>query len=375
MIVELHPDELFDKEITGELSPAERARLDAHLKGCTSCRFEHDVRADFFSEALSEHQLASLAGVVSLAALGDGGVSKSSREALPAAEISCSEPRLFPRARASRRKRAALSAVAGLAVATAALTGWTRVMASLHPQPTPTTQAPLAPAFTSRPAAGVGIASSGAAAAFAVEAPSSAMSPLVTGMAPTPAVPARTDPTPDRTQRTVPGPRFPGVLASAGEATGDAPIETIAAPFPAVARHVREPAPVDLRPRASTSAADLFARAGQARQSHNYDRALDLYRELGAKYPGSREAEVGHAIVAQILLDRGDATGALGHFDNYLSQEGPLSEDALVGRARALARLGKRGEEASAWTALLAAYPHSVHATRARAQLAVLGTP
>src|SRR5450432_1730530 len=44
---ELHADDLLDKEARGELSPAERSRLDRHVEACSVCRFERQVRDDF----------------------------------------------------------------------------------------------------------------------------------------------------------------------------------------------------------------------------------------------------------------------------------------------------------------------------------------
>jgi len=123
-----------------------------------------------------------------------------------------------------------------------------------------------------------------------------------------------------------------------------------------------------------SSAAAIFSDAGDARRRGAYDEAIRLYGDLTQRYPHSTEALNAHAIVARILLDRGDASGALGHFDAYLaSGAGSLREEALVGRALALERLGRSSDEAAAWNALLDAYPQSVHAARARARMAALG--
>jgi TolA-binding protein len=262
-----------------------------------------------------------------------------------------------------------LAAFAGFAVATATLTGWSRMMGSLRPRPTLTPPAPPALALTSSPAATFDSIS----ASFTVDAPADVAPPVVVAEAPAAVVRTVSGPVREGSQPLAASPRSVGGPRSAGEATAQTAIRAVATSPSPVAEDGRNVAPVETHPRAAASAADLFARAGEARRSRDYDGALGLYRELVAKYPGSREAAVGQAIVAQLLLDRGDAAGALGHFDEYLSQGGPLGEDALVGRALALARLGKRQEEASAWTALLASYPRSVHAARARAQLAAVG--
>ena len=76
------------------------------------------------------------------------------------------------------------------------------------------------------------------------------------------------------------------------------------------------------------------------------------------------------AIVGRLLLDRGDPAGALARFDSYLAAGGgDLGEEAMVGRATALDRLGKTDEATGAWSALVAAFPVSPYAARARARL------
>lgn len=67
-VVDLHPEELLDKDARGALSEEERALLQAHLARCETCRFEQAVRADFALErseglGLSAHRLALLVDV------------------------------------------------------------------------------------------------------------------------------------------------------------------------------------------------------------------------------------------------------------------------------------------------------------------------
>jgi hypothetical protein len=49
-VVDLHPEDLLDKEIRGELTDGERVRLETHLSKCHVCRLEHDARALFTAE-------------------------------------------------------------------------------------------------------------------------------------------------------------------------------------------------------------------------------------------------------------------------------------------------------------------------------------
>jgi hypothetical protein len=76
-----------------------------------------------------------------------------------------------------------------------------------------------------------------------------------------------------------------------------------------------------------------------------------------------------------------DPAAALAQFDAYLHQAryDTLREEALVGRGMALQQLGRARadsatatEERRAWEALLAAYPRSTFAARARARLEAL---
>jgi TolA-binding protein len=127
---------------------------------------------------------------------------------------------------------------------------------------------------------------------------------------------------------------------------------------------------------APATAADLFSSANLARREGRDAQAVRLYRDLETRYPRSEEASVAHAALGRLLLDRqGDAAGALVEFDRYLAR-GPsadLREEALMGRALALGRLGRAEEERRAWQALLAERPSSIYAERARRRLQQLG--
>ena len=85
---------------------------------------------------------------------------------------------------------------------------------------------------------------------------------------------------------------------------------------------------------------------------------------------GGREAQVSRMMVARMLLERGDAAGALPGFDAYLRVgSGELREDALAGRATALDRLGRDDEGRAAWRTLLDQYPNTAYGAHARSRV------
>ena len=123
------------------------------------------------------------------------------------------------------------------------------------------------------------------------------------------------------------------------------------------------------------SAAELFATANAARRDHETSAAVRAYRELLRGHPQSPEAKVARVALGRLLLDRvGDARGALRELDAYLAdrEHGSLREDALIGRALALGRLGRSREERDAWSRLLEEFPRSASAERARARISAL---
>ncbi len=128
--------------------------------------------------------------------------------------------------------------------------------------------------------------------------------------------------------------------------------------------------------RATTTggAQELFARANQLRRSGRDSEAMALYRELQHAFPDSREAKISQATLARLLLEHGQASEALSGFDSYLKSgdTAAMTEDALVGRAMALMKLQQRDQERATWQELLARFPNSIHASRARARLGEL---
>jgi TolA-binding protein len=98
---------------------------------------------------------------------------------------------------------------------------------------------------------------------------------------------------------------------------------------------------------------------------------MSLYGELQSRYPGSAEAEISYVSLGRVLLEQGQASSALAQFDRYLSRRpgGPLAQEALFGKASALARLGRLEEERRTWETLLARFPNSMYRDRAHERL------
>lgn len=123
------------------------------------------------------------------------------------------------------------------------------------------------------------------------------------------------------------------------------------------------------------SSSELFSRANQARRDGKVTEAARLYRALQERFSGTSEELVSRVTLGRLLLDRlGDSRGALVQFNSYLASPGggALREEAMVGRALALGRMGRRAEERAAWRALLDTWPKSTHGKRAQARLAEL---
>jgi TolA-binding protein len=122
------------------------------------------------------------------------------------------------------------------------------------------------------------------------------------------------------------------------------------------------------------TADELFAEANRARRAGDVPLALRRYAELRRAYPGSREELTSRVVVGDLLLAEGPTRDALASFDSYLaaSPKGTLAEEALVGRASALMRLGRRDDERDAWNRLLREHPDSVQGARARSRLSEL---
>jgi tetratricopeptide (TPR) repeat protein len=119
----------------------------------------------------------------------------------------------------------------------------------------------------------------------------------------------------------------------------------------------------------------LFARANAQRTAGSYERALSSYAQLTLAFPETRSGLAAHISRADLLLRRvGRPQAALAAYRAYLTarRAGALAEEARVGVAISLQRLGRQDEERTAWLELLEHHPGSLHGARARARLHAL---
>jgi TolA-binding protein len=369
-VVDIHPEELIDKLHTGELSSAERERLDAHLAQCSGCRFELSVRADLEQEAplFEQRPQLTFAG-------------QAAPRTLP-----LTAPQSTARAPASVRPRvrrrwplvmlaAALVLCAGGATA-AVLAGAVVAPNWLHRSPALKAPDATVSASDQKVAHKLKRALKAVAASDATPAPS-VTATAVEAVAPAP-VPASA---PSEAARPMPAP-LPASLREAVHAPRAAVgnLGVSSAAFPLAPQDApagvsaTQPAGADAAAPHLDPAASLFADANRARRDGNLDRAVSLYHSLQARYPSSSESELSRALVAQLLLERGNPEAALAGFDRYLAEDAPvLNAEALVGRARALEQLGKSEQAILAWKQVQSRFPGSVHARLAAARLVALG--
>jgi tetratricopeptide (TPR) repeat protein len=353
-VADLHPEDLLDRAASGTLGEAERPILEAHLAQCSACRFELRARKDFAAELGPELPVHD--GALLVTAALERAASHRPPAPAPAPEPI---PSVLPaRRRGARRLASAVLIAATFLLATASFAAvqsgaFTTILraAGLAPSVMPQEGAPAEPSPGKRVAAPVAAPATAAPgdtpneAIEAKSAPTANPEPVVPV---TPSVPVRTAPQPAP------------VLASAASV----------APAPPSAKVTPPPAPTAM----ALEASSLFSEAGAARGRGDHATASRLYRELLTTHASAPEAASARVAFARLLLDDGNPAAALPLFDQYIeSDERVLREEALVGRARALNRLGRAPEERRAWSTLIENYPRSLHAERARARLAELG--
>jgi TolA-binding protein len=343
-VTDLHPEELLDRARLGTITAAERALLDAHVVRCPACRMELALHHDFQAElgASDDDYTFDLLTVAHAKARASTRIG-----------------------RGARFVRSAAVAFAGalFLLSTVAAAHWTGVIAAvadfsrevLDRSESPESE-PETPRRDRRP---------DRERAAPAEAPAPTPDPVEP--APSPRAEAEAPSAGSDPRETAERAREPLELPS--RTRSDRPLAADdRAPAPAA-----EP-PLDDVPDPTPTAAALFDEAASARRSGDRARAMALCEELLARHPSSREAAPVLVILGRLRLDRGDAARALPLFDRYLARGGGnLHEEAMVGRARALERLGDAPRERRAWEDLLLAHPSSPSADHARARLARLG--
>ncbi len=328
---ELHADDLLDKDARGQLSPEERTRLESHLLVCSVCRFERKARdafrAEFEAEARRDRDFP--------VGLGEPGNLLTGRS--------------FPlqRPRPSRSGRSLLL-VATLLIAGVAAAELARIQGQQASVPA----APNTMSSAVRRHAKVDVEAG-----------------RVTSDLGSSAAPVASDPEAIATARKlIPAIAEKPVVTAHRVSNGASPV---AASFPTPEE---PPGSAGGGVEAPPTAAALFAQANQLREHGAYDEAVRSYTNLIDAYPREPEALSANVMLGRLLLDRGQPQAALAHFDAYLrGGAGTLGEEAQLGRALALRKVGRTADEIEAWKALLAAHPDSVHAVRARERLAELG--
>ena len=119
----------------------------------------------------------------------------------------------------------------------------------------------------------------------------------------------------------------------------------------------------------SLDAAALFHRASSARSAGDYVLSIGLFTKLQQQFPASAEARASYVSLGKLLLSGGRAAAADRQFSSYLAVGGPLTAEALVGRAESLAALGRSSEERRVWQRIQRDFPSSVYAGRAEQRL------
>lgn len=325
--VDLHPEDLLSgADGEGTLTADDRARLEEHLASCDACAFERAAVRDFAAALERE----------------EGGDRALADEALAGA-LEELRWRALPvrgsrgRAGAGRMSRVLLVAAVALAAGVAAAAGTWYAISMTRRGGTAAHAAPIADASSA-------VASTDAAAHGPAQAPPrgpGAPQPAIGTPEPAVAPPPPAPIAPDVSAASHPHPRPP-----------QRPVEPPVSP--------------------GETAQAIFARANTARRVGDYEAAARAYDELGRRFPGSREEVLSRATLGTLLLQvLGQPQRALGLFDSYLAAApgGALVEEALVGRAVALGRLGRNAEERAAWEVLLAQFPASSQADRARQRL------
>ena len=375
-LAQLHPEDLIDKEARGDITEDELVRLEAHVAICSACRAERLMRADFEDEGgdrisftnLVEGALGALAappteGTKAPEPADVGQDPPGSPEVAPPKRHAAVVVAPRPWKRVAILLAAAFVLFATVAYASEggkALARKVSSMLGIESETREKVSPPGTPA--SLPAVAPAALPSKAEVPVAVVSPTEPS--VVSPSAPPAPVVARVVVEPGKVFHAAPsehaastGIARPSMLPSSS--AGD--VAPLAAPPPA------PPAEPEV------DAATAFGHANALRHRGDRQGALAAYGDLVARFPKSREAATAQALRGRILLEEREAVRALSAFDAYLATgRGELREEAMAGRARAYAMLGRADGERAAWDALLSAYPHGPSSEHARLRVGAL---
>jgi len=329
--VDVHPEDLFDREQDGTLTSDQRRRLDSHTARCAACALVRSAVHDFAIE-----RSPRLGDEALIARLTDEALGKASTVfPTPSPELRNTYIGAHPR----RRRSWAVGAIVLFAATGATASFWSVRNAIVQHLMPSSPGVVVAPAEPSEPKATGALRAKVAFVTPPTVQPAEAPAESATA----PAVPA-------------------------------APIESTPVVRPQLAAPSRSKmaAPINEAPPAAPAADELFAAANEARRRGDSFQSMQLYWQLQRNYPGTREETTSRVLLGRLVLDRGgDPSEALTLFTRYLdaSPSGTLAEEARLGKAVALTRLGSTKEERHAWQQLLAFHPTSIHAERARKRL------
>jgi TolA-binding protein len=375
-VIAFHPDDLLDRELRGLLTDDERGRLDAHLAGCAVCRLERSLRADFAEEAAGMLAPKGLSSFVT-AALQEAQAEDGNAPPLVAQALLPTSAR---RGRANRRYAGALlvAAVLGMSAVAFARTGWVEATMRVAEEQVAAVLGKAKPKKrVQRPRSSDKPPSTVTPGPSAVARPASieTSAPSLLASAPLPVSLGVAGGTPSSTRKPRARVRARAVQVAQGVSAGIAPARS-AVPEAPSAEAVAAPSPVEAAaasaeirsvPAGPSPAELLFEQATRQRRAGHVDAAVASYRRLIAEHGASPEARRCQALLGRLLLDSARMAQALDAFDTYLgSRDTALREDALAGRARALAALGRESQAHRAYAELLREYPRTSYAAWAR---------
>jgi ferric-dicitrate binding protein FerR (iron transport regulator) len=117
----------------------------------------------------------------------------------------------------------------------------------------------------------------------------------------------------------------------------------------------------------------LLEQARSLRGRGEFRKAAELYRKINEQNPKSASGSAALVSLGELSLSSlNDPRGALNAFNAYLSGGGPLAQEALFGKARALRALNQRTEERRVIEQFIASYPDSPQSRVLRRRLAEL---